>query len=343
MRGISTGGMFLICVGLVWCLGCVHGTLPAHEEEMKGFIYVVNEDEDTVSVIDATTNSVVAALAVGAWPHYASVSPDGKKVYISNGDGNSISVIDVAKNQVVSTIQLREEGKPGDPQEIAVDPQGRFAYVPMFDSDEVIVVDLTSKVVVTSIPVGEAPVSISMSRDGKRCYVVCIHNPESSVIDIATNRVIATFHSGEGATGIDVSLDGRYLYLGGHGVGMWKAMGEKNKDIRKIDTTTFEQLALIKCGIMPIGVRFSPDGTFAAVISHGSGDLHIIDSQTEETTRIKVGNNCYGVTISADGRWIYVTNKDDDSSSVVDAIAKKVIATIPVGHGPKGVATTVGG
>ncbi|MFC2022302.1 cytochrome D1 domain-containing protein [Chloroflexota bacterium] len=314
---------------------------PAPEEELKGFIYVVNEDEDTVSVIEPNTNSVVATLTVGAWPHYASGSPDGKKVYVSNGEDNSISVIDSATNQVVSTIQLKEEGELGDPQEIVISPEGQYAYVPMFDTDEVIVIDVVSEVPVDSIPVGESPISISLSRDGKRCYVVCIHDPIASVIDTTTNKVITTFYTGEGAAGIDIFTDGSYLYLGGHGMGMWQAMGEKNTDIRKIDTTTFEQLALIRCGIMPIGVRFSPDGTFAAVVSHGSGELHIIDSETDEATRIKVGNNCYVAAVSDDGRWVYVTNKDDDTLSVVNAVAKKVVATIPVGHSPKGVAATV--
>ena len=340
-RVIIICGMFLIWVGLFWYLGCGPGVPPEPVEEMEGFIYVVNEDEDTVSVIEPNTNSVVSTLAVGAWPHYASTSPDGKRVYVSNGEENSISVIDSATNQVVSTIQLREEGEPGDPQEIVISPEGRFAYVPMYDTDEVIVIDVISEVLLESVPVGESPISISLSRDGKQCYVVCIHDPMASVIDTTTNRVITTFHTGEGAAGIDVSPDGSYLYLGGHGMGMWQAMGEKNRDIRKIDTTTFEQLALIRCGIMPIGVRFSPDGTFAAVVSHGSGELHIIDSTTDEATRIKVGNNCYATAISADGRWVYVTNKDDDTLSVVDAVAKKVVATIPVGHKPKGVASTV--
>ncbi len=221
----------------------------------------------------------------------------------------------------------------GDPK-FASRAAGKFAYVPCYDTANIHVIDLIGERIITTISVGESPQSVAISSDGERVYVVNLHSPEAMAIDTATNKVIATFTTGEGACGIAISPDGQRLYLGGHGVGMWVGKGEQNRDIRVIDARTFEQLFLIRCGIMPIAVKFSRDGKQAYVVSHGSGELHIIDTATNKATSVKVGTDCRDVVSTTDGKWVYVSNRGDNTVSVVDALAKKVIATIRVGKGP---------
>jgi YVTN family beta-propeller protein len=114
--------------------------------------------------------------------------------------------------------------------------------------------------------------------------------------------------------------------------------GEKNRDIRVIDARTFKQLSLIRCGIMPIAVKLSCDGKQTYVVSHGSGELHIIDNGSNKTTSVKVGKDCRDLTITRDGRWVYVTNRGDNTVSVVDVTGEKVVATVPVGKSPVGIA-----
>lgn len=297
-------------------------------------VYVVNEDDDTVSVIDGIAKSLIASIPVGKWPHYIALDPAGKRAYVTNGESNNISVIDTATHRVVSTI----EGIYSDPQQIAIHPAGRFAYVPCYDTADLHVVDLTQSRINASIHVGEGAHSIALSSDGRRVYVVSLRDPQAMVIDTTINKVVATFTVGEGACGIAVSLDGGRLYLGGHGVGMWMGKGEKNMDIRVIDARTFKQLSLIRCGIMPIAVKLSCDGKQTYVVSHGNGELHIIDNVNNKTTSVKVGNDCRDLAGTMDGKWVYVTNRGDNTVSVVDVSAKKVVGIVRVGKSPVGIA-----
>src|SRR5260370_42277215 len=46
--------------------------------------YVTNEAANTVSVIDTTTNAVIATIPVGLLPFGVAVTPDGSKVYVTN-------------------------------------------------------------------------------------------------------------------------------------------------------------------------------------------------------------------------------------------------------------------
>jgi YVTN family beta-propeller protein len=57
------------------------------------YLYVTNYGEDTVSVIDLSTNAVVQTIPVGDGPYGISVTPSGDFVYVVNQLSNTVSVI----------------------------------------------------------------------------------------------------------------------------------------------------------------------------------------------------------------------------------------------------------
>jgi len=67
--------------------------------------YIANGGDNTVSVIDPSSKSIIITISVGAGPVGAWVGFDNK-MYVDNEDGKSISVIDVTSNAVIQTIQL---------------------------------------------------------------------------------------------------------------------------------------------------------------------------------------------------------------------------------------------
>ena len=86
----------IVAIGLL-------GRWPAHAQNA----YITNEGDNTVSVIDTTSNVVTATIPVGSAPYGVAVTPDGSKVYVA--DMNSfgmVSVIDTATNLVSATISL---------------------------------------------------------------------------------------------------------------------------------------------------------------------------------------------------------------------------------------------
>jgi len=69
------------------------------------FAYVGNSCDSTVSVVNITTNIVVATVAVGGQPQNIAITPDGSFTYTSNFLTNNLSVISTATNTVVDTVQ----------------------------------------------------------------------------------------------------------------------------------------------------------------------------------------------------------------------------------------------
>src|SRR4029079_3355089 len=68
--------------------------------------YVTNSGNNTVSVIDTATNTVVATIPVGTSPDGIAVTPNGAFAYVANLSSNNVSVISAATNSVVATVAV---------------------------------------------------------------------------------------------------------------------------------------------------------------------------------------------------------------------------------------------
>jgi YVTN family beta-propeller protein len=88
--------------------------------------FVSNSGSDSVSVIWARSNAVVATVPVGSGPWGLAWDNASDEVWVVNSESANVSVIDAATNTVVETVPL-----PGgsDPRGIAYDTATNFVYV----------------------------------------------------------------------------------------------------------------------------------------------------------------------------------------------------------------------
>src|SRR5262245_23129319 len=181
-----------------------------------------------VSVIDATTDTVVTTIPMAGLPSYGlAVNPNGTVVYVATMDTqqaangyDSIPVIDVATNTVTGSIPL---GFNTGPRGVAFNPSGTTAYVTNNVTNTVSVIDVAGGIVTGSIPVDRSPFGIVTSPDGSRIYVanICGLDPVCatpvfgtvSIIDAHARAVIDTVAVGAQPEALDVDRDGRKLYV----------------------------------------------------------------------------------------------------------------------------------
>src|SRR5947208_2126456 len=83
------------------------------------FAYVTNLNPDSVSVIDTSSNTVVATVAVEFVPLGVAITPDGTRAYVTTEGSNSVSVIDTSSNTVVARVAVGIE-----PQGVIITPDG---------------------------------------------------------------------------------------------------------------------------------------------------------------------------------------------------------------------------
>src|SRR5436309_1475792 len=126
----------------------------------------------------------------------------------------------------------------------------------------------------------------------------------------------------DGPHNVTVSPDGRYWYVTiAHGTPygtLWKMAVDGDTLVGKAPVEMF-----------PTTISLTPDGELAG-----------LDARTLELVKaIRTGHGAYNVEPSPDGRWVIVTNKKDQSVSLVDAATLTEVARIPTSKPfPHGVA-----
>lgn len=114
-------------------------------------------------------------------------------------------------------------------------------------------------------------------------------------------------------------------------VSFFDVAGDRNERIERLDTMT-----------EPWGVAVAPDGIKTWVANTVSGTVTVIRRNPQGVFRVKsqivVGTEPYGLALTPNGSRLYLTNARSNTVSVIDTASDTVVATIPVGPEPRGLA-----
>ena len=182
-------------------------------------IYVVNTIDDTMSVIDGSTNTVLGSpIPVGPDPLAVAVNATTNRVYVADWGADTVSVIDGSTNTVLS-----DPIKVGhNPAGIAVNVTTNRVYVvnALKNSVSVSVIDGVTHIVLGDpIPVTKTGredewTGMVMNATTNRLYVVNAVDGTVSVIDGSTNAVLgAPIPVGKTPSGIEVNATTNRVYV----------------------------------------------------------------------------------------------------------------------------------
>ena len=99
-------------------------------------IYVSNEKDHNITVIDGTSLEVIKTIKVGHRPRGIILSKDKKKIIICTSDDNRITVVDIASLEIDYYLPSGP-----DPELMVMDEEGKYIYVANEDDNMVTVVD----------------------------------------------------------------------------------------------------------------------------------------------------------------------------------------------------------
>jgi YVTN family beta-propeller protein len=287
--------------------------------------YAISPMDNTVSVIDTSTFSVVSTIAVSPTPLAGVASPDGATLYVASY--GFVSVIDTAAGAVTKTLPLNAVFlgllDAITPQAAAITPDGSRVYITgKGGNSQVSVIDTHTNSITAMIPFGtDFITAIAISPDGKKAYVVDGNTNLISIIDTATDTIRGTVDAGSFPTGIAFLPDGTRAYITRAGAGK----------VAVLDTIANAIVANIPVGVSPLGVAVTPDGktVYVGNADGASDSVSVVTTKDNNVAATIPGlSGPQGIAITPDGAYAFVANLRSNSVTVINTNTNAIIANI---------------
>ena len=147
-------------------------------------IFVSNERDNTVTVLDLDTLEVQDTIKTGERPRGIVTTPDHREVLVCAGDDARLDAIDPGTRKISRSL----ESGP-DPELLAVDPAGKRIYIA--NEDDAMVMDLASGEVLKEIVVGVEPEGMAVSPDSRLVVATSESTSMAHFIDADSLEVVA--------------------------------------------------------------------------------------------------------------------------------------------------------
>ena len=330
--------------------------------------YVSNEDDESVTVLDALKGEVIANVPVGKRPRGLKLSRDGSLLYVAVSglpkcppsvpdaqcaklkhdlQGDGIATIDTA------TLQLRGLLKSGsDPEQFDLSPDGKRLYISNEDAAQLTVLDTgaaaavtgaagagtspegtASGAIVATIPVGHEPEGVRVAPNGKWVIVTSETDSTISIIDTASLRVLKTVSVGLRPRDLAFTPDSTVAYVSGEG----------DASLSRVSIPAgapVTRVLQLRPQARPMGVVFEATRKRIFVTTGRGGTVAVVEQQGDGAKlleEIPVGARPWGIALSHDGRLLYTANGSSNDVTIVDTSSLRVLKKVPVGKGPWGV------
>jgi YVTN family beta-propeller protein len=269
---------------------------------------------DPSNVYAADTPSDLSPAVAGAVP----------MVYVPNSVANTVTEIDPRTLKVVRTIPVGAE-----PQHVVPSWDLTTLWVTDDKGNNLIPIDPRTGLPGAAVAVDD-PYNLYFTPDGRYAIVVA---EAMEQLDFRDPHTMALKHSLKvpcaGVDHMDFSADGTYLV----------ASCEFGSSLIKVDVATQQvvgRISLPNYG-QPQDVKLSPNGSvfyIADIVSNGVWELD--GSSMRIVGFIPTGKGAHGLYVSRDFRYLYVTNRDEGSISLIDLQTRGAVAkwVLPGGGSP---------
>jgi YVTN family beta-propeller protein len=305
-------------------------------------VFVSNENDGTISVIDLQDASVTATIPVGKRPRGMRVA--GKTLYVAlsgspkGGPGideatlpapdrsaDGIGVVDTARLALVHTL---ESG--ADPESFSL-AGTQTLVVANEDTGEASFVDLGTRRVRGRVQIGGEPEGVATAPDGL-VWITSEADNIVAIVDPVAARVVGKVPVGKRPRSVAFT---RSLAV---------VTGENDASVTFIDAYTHVPLGRLELPPdqgqppRPMGIAISRDERHAFVTTGRAGSIVVIDLDTRAVARVisGVGKRPWGITLGGDG-LLYTANGPSDDVTAVDPESGEIVRHIHAGGSPWGV------
>ena len=270
--------------------------------------FVVNNNGQSITIIDIATRQVTGTIPVGNQPSELLILLDNRFALLTEYGDNRVRKIDL---RVPGGIAEAPTGV--GPGSITVSPGARTAYIANSTSNDISVVDVATMTLTATVPVGSTPIQVNRRPDGAFIYSVDQDMDQISVIDTAT-LAVTRVPTGSRPNQFAVHRAGQRAFI--------PTPGSDRVEVFDLASNTMVGPPIqLPAGSQPGIVQFSPDGNRMFVLNRGNGTVSIIENLTTTPVKRKdvtVGAQPTDIALTFDGQYAYVACFGSDQVYVLD-------------------------
>jgi DNA-binding beta-propeller fold protein YncE len=299
--------------GLVILVACGSPSLEGPAPVKSPRLYVANQDDATVSIIDVNSRRLIETLDLrrlgygdNAKPHHVQVEPDGSAWYVTLIGAGKVLKLD-RSNRVLGSTDLEVPGliTLHPTQDLmyvgrsmsAVNPPPRIAAIRRSNMKVLDEIDLLFP----------RPHGISTHPAGQRVYVASLGSDRIASVGVADGKVRLVNVPGvtHGFVQTTVSPDGRWLAV----------TAELSDGLMIFDLANPVVPKLVRTVELPDGPFesvFTGDGRWVFVTCLASNRIIVLDAKDWQVVTVMdddVFAQPHGVALSPDGRYVFVSNR----------------------------------
>ena len=244
--------------------------------------------DDTVSVIDGKSDTLVANISVPVGAYYPAVDVVSNRIYVAscnnflNPTPCFVTVIDGKKNTVITSIPVSTTLN-GFLTGITVNPITCTVYVSDNANQGIVVIDARTNTVTGTISLsGESPWGLTINPFNSELYVTLA----TSQIDIINTKTgnIAQASTGTGTTGLNTAVN----LVTGH---VFVTNTQSGPSTTAVLDQTGQLLAQVPVGQAAYGVDVDPVTNLAFVTDINDNNTSIINGKTNTLKATVTGTN----------------------------------------------------
>ena len=266
-----------------------------------------NFNPRALHIIDVSTRTLKQTIGLANSFVGVAFSPAGNRIYVGGGASNDVRFFtSAAGGAFVADGAIPISG--ASPSGLALNADGSRLYVALNLTHEVAVIDTASRTIVRRIPVGIFPYTTVVSADGSKVYVSNWGGKVPGPGDFTDGQVPVIV---DRRTGIPVS-----------------------GTVSVIDTASNAVVKTIEVGLHPCAMALSPGGARIYVTNANSDTVSVIETASDAVLKTLhvgqlgpdrapvLGSSPNAVTVSRDGKTLYVANAAENAIAVVDPDAQ---------------------
>ncbi len=294
-----------------------------------GYIFVSNETDNTVSVIDGESFEVIKTVPTGQRPRDMRWNADKTQLLIAASGDDRIEVLDVASLEIVGSLEAGE-----DPEIFHIDPSGRILVAANEDDNEVTVTELATGEQLRVIEeVGIEPEGVTFRHDGKVVFVTSEVTNSIFVIDPWAGEILDEILVGNRPRRGIVTPDDREYWVTNELGGSVSILDAQTWEV--IDEIIFEPRGMRLEDVNPVDFAMTGDGRKAYVTLGRARHVAVVDVPSREIEEyILAGDRVWGAALTADEAFLVVTNGASDNISIIDTRREVAVKAISVGRTP---------